>query len=177
MSLPSWLRPLASLLGRTPTRRKPASRVRAFRPRLETLEDRCVPATFIVTNTLDAGAGSFRQAITDANTNASGPNVIDFNIPTSDAGYQSATDSFSIRPATPLPFVGYDPAINAFHSVTIDGYSQSGARQNTLKGRGHPRGGPRRPVPVRRRRRPQDRVERRGDVGQKQHDRLIRRTR
>jgi titin len=37
-------------------------------------------ATLIVTNTLDSGAGSLRQAILDANTNA-GPNTISFNIP------------------------------------------------------------------------------------------------
>src|SRR4051812_29317704 len=50
----------------------------------ETLEGRAMfSATFTVTNTLDAGPGSFRQAILDANAtaNAGGPDLINFNIP------------------------------------------------------------------------------------------------
>ena len=45
---------------------------------LEQLEDRRVLATFMVTNTLDAGAGSLRQAVTDAN-NAAGLDDIVFD--------------------------------------------------------------------------------------------------
>jgi hypothetical protein len=40
-----------------------------FRPRLEPLEDRAVPAVFLVTNTADGGFGSLRQAILNANNN------------------------------------------------------------------------------------------------------------
>lgn len=49
-------------------------------PRLgmETLEDRTTPATFTVLNNLDAGVGSLRQAITDANA-AMGADTIDFD--------------------------------------------------------------------------------------------------
>lgn len=47
--------------------------------RLEALEDRCVPATFVVTNLDDSGAGSFRQAIIDANTSV-GADEIEFNV-------------------------------------------------------------------------------------------------
>lgn len=39
----------------------------SFRPSLEPLEDRAVPAVFPVTTLADAGAGSLRQAIVDAN--------------------------------------------------------------------------------------------------------------
>src|SRR5262245_52263252 len=51
-----------------------------FRPRLERLEDRAVPATFNVTTTLDAidpadGKRSLREAITAAN-NLAGPDTI-----------------------------------------------------------------------------------------------------
>src|SRR5262249_9220409 len=93
-------------------------------------EDRTTPATFLVTNTFDSGAGSLRQAILDANNtaNVGGPDRIEFNIPTTDPGYQSATDSFRLRPATLLPAVG-DPAV-------IDGYTQPGASVNTLLGVG-----------------------------------------
>jgi fibronectin-binding autotransporter adhesin len=44
---------------------------------VEALEERAVPAVFLVTNTHDAGAGSLRQAILDSNTTA-GPNQIHF---------------------------------------------------------------------------------------------------
>src|SRR5688572_92516 len=37
------------------------------RPRVEALEDRCLLATFTVVNTDDAGPGSLREAITQAN--------------------------------------------------------------------------------------------------------------
>jgi hypothetical protein len=40
-----------------------APRLFVFRPRLERLEDRCLPST--VTNLNDAGPGSLRQAILD----------------------------------------------------------------------------------------------------------------
>ena len=39
------------------------------------------PVTFTVTNTLDGGTGSLRQAIADANANAGATNRIEFNIP------------------------------------------------------------------------------------------------
>src|SRR5262245_11997985 len=40
---------------------------REFMPRLETLEDRTVPSTFLVENLADQGPGSLRQAVLDAN--------------------------------------------------------------------------------------------------------------
>ena len=71
-------------------------------------------ATFTVTSTNDSGAGSLRQAITDANT-AGGADTIAFNI--------TGSGVHTISPATALP------AITS--PVTIDGYSQSGASPNT----------------------------------------------
>ncbi|MEW5995480.1 MAG: hypothetical protein AB1744_13945, partial [Candidatus Zixiibacteriota bacterium] len=71
-------------------------------------------ATFTVTTTADAGAGSLRQAITNANANA-GHDLINFNIPA--AGVQT------IFPLTPLPWLT-DPS-----GVTIDGLTQPGATQ------------------------------------------------
>src|SRR5262245_22413388 len=59
------------------------------RPRLEPLADRLAPASFRVGHTLNAGAGSLRQAIADANAhvNVGGPDVIAFNLPATDAGH------------------------------------------------------------------------------------------
>jgi hypothetical protein len=71
--------------------------------------------TFFVTNTNDSGAGALRQAILDANASA-GADVIDFNI--SGSGVQT------IKPSTALPTLT--------EQVTIDGYTQPGASENTL---------------------------------------------
>jgi hypothetical protein len=74
MSLRSWLR---SLFTRPATRtiRKAPRRARLG---LEALEDRAVPATFTVLNTLDdGGAGSLRWAVAQANANA-GDDTINF---------------------------------------------------------------------------------------------------
>src|SRR5467141_4130270 len=72
-------------------------------------------ATFPVINTNDSGAGSLRQAITDANTTA-GADTITFNI--------SGAGVHTITPLTALP--------NITEAVTIDGYSQPGSSMNTL---------------------------------------------
>jgi parallel beta-helix repeat protein len=85
---------------------------------LERLEDRTVPSTFTVTNTLDDGsAGSLRWAITQANAtaNVGGPDVIAFNIP--------GTGIHTISPTSQLPDIT-DPVI-------LDGYTQPGASVNT----------------------------------------------
>ena len=71
--------------------------------------------TFTVINTSDAGAGSLRQAVIDANANG-GPDVIAFNIP--GAGPHTIT-LLSILPLLTGP-------------VTIDGYTQPGSSVNTL---------------------------------------------
>src|SRR5207253_396761 len=70
---------------------------------------------FSVTNTADAGPGSLRQAINDANSTV-GPDTIRFNIP--GAGLQT------ISPLSPLS--------NITDQVTIEGYSQPGASVNRL---------------------------------------------
>ncbi len=70
--------------------------------------------TYTVTTTADSGAGSLRQAITDANAN-SGADTIEFNIVGS--GVQT------IAPASALPTIT--------GAVTIDGYTQPGSSANT----------------------------------------------
>ena len=75
-------------------------------------------ATFTVTNTNDSGAGSLRQAITDANA-AAGADTIAFNI--SGVGVQT------INVLSSLP--------NIAAPLTIDGYTQPGSSANTLAAR------------------------------------------
>jgi hypothetical protein len=70
--------------------------------------------TYTVTSTADAGAGSLRQAILDANANA-GPDTIAFNI--AGSGVHTITLSSLLAPLT--------------SPVTIDAYTQSGASANT----------------------------------------------
>ena len=109
-------------------RRRPPARRLAPRLRLEALEDRTLLSTFLVTNTLDSGTGSLRQAILNANAantgTAASPDLIQFNIPTSDPGYNSTTGAFPIKPLSALPTVT--------DTVVLDGYSQPGTSPNTL---------------------------------------------
>ena len=74
-------------------------------------------STYTVTLTADAGAGSLRQAIIDANGNA-GQDTIIFNL--------GAGGPYTITLATALP----DLTDNA--GVIIDGFSNTGASANTI---------------------------------------------
>lgn len=74
-------------------------------------------ATFVVTNTLDTGPGSFRQALIDANNNS---NPADMDTITFAIG---GSGVHKITPASPYPEIT--------EKVTIDGYSQPGATPNT----------------------------------------------
>ncbi len=82
--------------------------------------------TFIVVNTNDSGPGSLRQAIIDANADASaGVDNIIFEIPASTAanlnvpvaGFDPSTQTWTIDLLTPLPPIN--------RSVSIDGYTQA----------------------------------------------------
>jgi hypothetical protein len=86
-----------------------------------------VPLTFTVTNTADSGAGSLRQAILDANENT-GPDTIQFNIPSDDSGCNALTHMCTIKPTDGSPSTW--PHVTS--PVTINGYSQSGTHMNTL---------------------------------------------
>jgi len=86
-----------------------------------------VPQIFTVTNTADAGAGSLRQAILDANENT-GADTIAFNIPGSDSGCNAVTHVCTIKPTAANAATW--PRVTS--PVTIDGYSQPGAQVNSL---------------------------------------------
>jgi parallel beta-helix repeat protein len=77
---------------------------------LERFESRRLLTTFLVTTTADAGTGSLRQAITDANATP-GPDVIDFSI-------ESAT----------APIIQLQAALPPIQqAMTIDGTTQPGS--------------------------------------------------
>lgn len=80
-------------------------------------------ATLTVSNTADAGGGSLRQAIVDATSNAAA-NTITFNIPTTDPGYNSVTNGFTISLVSQLPDLPLAP-------LTLDNAMGRGL---TLKG-------------------------------------------
>jgi hypothetical protein len=73
-------------------------------------------AIYTVTTTADSGPGSLRQAMTDANATAAIADEIHFNI--------AGAGPHVINALTPLPSVT--------SSLTIDGFTQSGASANTL---------------------------------------------
>jgi hypothetical protein len=59
---------------------------------MQVLEDRCVPSTLTVRNTLDSGAGSLRAEIAAAHNG----DTIQFAMPTTDPGYNPTTGVFTI---------------------------------------------------------------------------------
>jgi hypothetical protein len=83
---------------------------------LERLERRIAPAVFVVTNTNDAGTGSFRQAILDSNASTAAANVIQFDI----AG--SGVETISLKSALPA----------LTQAVTIEGNTQPGFNNSPL---------------------------------------------
>lgn len=71
---------------------------------------------FVVTSGADAGPGTLRAAIENANA-AAGPHTIEFAIPTSDPGYvPGSTDYWRISLTTPLPTL--------IQTTFVDGWSQ-----------------------------------------------------
>src|SRR5205085_5761737 len=105
----------------TPARRR-------FRPRLSALEGRLAPATFTVVNLNDAGAGSLRDAITQANA-AAGADVITFspaifNVPRTInllTVLPTVGDALTLTgPGANLLTVRRDPAAAPFHIFQLN---------------------------------------------------------
>ena len=78
LSVDRWLQAVQRRFRGAPRKRPSAARLRPalFVPRLEALEDRTLPSTFLVTNLHDSGAGSLRLAV--QNADATSGAVIDF---------------------------------------------------------------------------------------------------
>lgn len=91
-------------------------------------------ATLTVINTNDAGAGSLRQAITEAN-NVFGPDNIVFNIPTTDPNYNISTGVWTIALLTDLPMMtgGYTH-IDATTQTTNQGNTNTFGPEIALDG-------------------------------------------
>ncbi|MBX9783461.1 MAG: T9SS type A sorting domain-containing protein [Chitinophagaceae bacterium] len=87
-------------------------------------------ATYTVTNTNDAGIGSLRQAIIDANANA-GPDIIVFNIPDLGLAGQYFEGAASARYAV-IRLTDDLPVITG--SVLIDGFTQSNTNTGVMAG-------------------------------------------
>ncbi len=107
---------------RRPHPRRTAQRLPLHRheqfSRIEVLEQRIAPATFTVTSVADAGAGSLRQAILDANALA-GTDTIAFAIPAIPGAGPHVIELFSALPVISTTMV-------------IDGYTEPGSAPNTL---------------------------------------------
>jgi parallel beta-helix repeat protein len=141
MAFSSWLRGLHATVN--PSRTRCARRKAApfARPRVQLLEDRVLPSAYLVTTTADAGPGSLRQAILDADTFANGtsaqPDLIQFAIPATDLGYSSTTGAFTITPLSALPTItdtlildaSSQPGFAGTPLIVLDG-SQAGAGAN-----------------------------------------------
>lgn len=78
---------------------------------------------FVVTNTNDSGSGSLRYALTMCAASA-GPHTIQFNIPTSDAGYNTQTGVWVIAPQSTFSIITRS-------NITIDGSTQTTNQGNT----------------------------------------------
>ena len=79
--------------------------------------------TFTVANTNDAGPGSLRDAINQANLDAVAPVIIDFNVPPALLTPPVPGGVAVIQPLTPLPVV---QNVNGL-GIRIDGYTQAGS--------------------------------------------------
>jgi len=82
--------------------------------------------TYTVTNTLDSGPGSLREVITSANSH-NGADTVAFNIPNTDAGYNSGNGTWTISLITMLPYL----ADLSGGLIFIDGNTQTVNQGNT----------------------------------------------
>jgi uncharacterized repeat protein (TIGR01451 family) len=83
-------------------------------------------ATFTVTSTNNAGGGSLRTAINNANGAAGGPHTIAFAIPTTAAGYNAGTGVWTLSITSTLP------------AITSAGLLLNGTTQTTNIGNTNP---------------------------------------
>ncbi len=104
----------------TRTRQAPQQERRTVSLLVERLEDRTLLSTFAVVNLQDSGAGSFRQAILDADAHG-GSNVIDFNVAgtirLTTGALPAITDQVDIDATTAPGFAGTPVVEVDFHGL------------------------------------------------------------
>ena len=104
---------------------RPATAAR--RPALERLEDYVLMTTYTVINTLDHGgsvtSGSFRYCW-DQVAQGNSPGTIDFDIPTSDPGYNSTTKTWTISFTQDGTADPSGKLLTMGHQVTVDAWTQ-----------------------------------------------------
>src|SRR6266542_564155 len=140
MRMSSWLRSARSLFVPAGTKKAHGTmRAPLARLRVEPLEDRTVPSTFMVDNLADSGTGSLRQAVLDANANP-GADLISFAPAARDGtialngGQLSITDDLTIDGpgADRLAVSGNNASrvfqINSGVAVNIDGLTVTHGR-------------------------------------------------
>ena len=124
MSLPAFVR-----LASRHSREKANGRRRGVWPHVEGLDERCLLSTIIVTTTGDNGnnttptPGSLRAAILQSDQGTQG-STIDFNIPTTDPGYNATTGVWTIAVPSALPTI----STNAARSMAIASQVQAKTR-------------------------------------------------
>ena len=90
---------------------------RDFRWGFEPLEDRVVLTSFVVTNINYTGAGSLGPAITSANGDDPGSDLITFNLPSNSTIALDSSDVSAITTYGPTAYI----VSNSGVSITIDG--------------------------------------------------------
>jgi hypothetical protein len=128
MLLSSWRRNWISAAPTARRRTRASPRQRAsFRPRLEAVEDRCLPSTLTVTSTSDSGSGSLRAEIAAAQ---SGDTIVFSPTLSSSSSSNSHHGGTTSTPATITLTSG---ELDLTKNLTIQG---PGAGQLTISGAG-----------------------------------------
>ena len=127
MNAPSWIRNLVTRPVQHPDRKSPRGRL-VF----ESLEDRLAPATFTVLNTNDAGAGSLRDAVAQANVSLGADTIVFGNGATN---FLDATPDTIVLTSGILTFAG-DTALTTVtgtgaNLLTVSGDTQAVFRLDT----------------------------------------------
>jgi len=110
--------------------RRPLRQARRIsgKPAFEMLEERQHFSVYTVNSTADIAtpASSPQHTLVDAinQVNAGNDNVIDFNVPKTDPGYNASTGMWTMKLTSQLPMLE--------QAVTIDGYSQPGHTNSPL---------------------------------------------
>jgi parallel beta-helix repeat protein len=139
----SWIQ--QSSMRTAPRRRRvgrlPLVRILAVALLLPHVGNTATKGIFTVTNTLDSGPGSLRQAILDANAAGAGPHSIQFAVPSLDAGFIDGDAAYG-HPLAGCPALHHCwwsiSLASALPSIASSGVTLDGATQTTSGGDTNP---------------------------------------